>query len=75
MADRGHAHADQVLCRQVRQNVSVDIVVAERRLVLLKTELLKPTRDIDRHLWFQSWGDPASALYAAATISWERLPC
>ena len=49
MADRGDADGDQVLSRQVRQDVSVDIVVAERRLVLLKTELLKPTRDIDRH--------------------------
>jgi hypothetical protein len=40
MADRGHADGDQVLSRQVRQNVSVDFVVAERRLVLSKTELL-----------------------------------
>jgi hypothetical protein len=39
MADRGHADGDQVLSRQVRQDVSVDIVVAERRLVLSKTEL------------------------------------
>ena len=49
MADRGHADGDQVLGRQVRQDVPVDFVVAERRLVLRKTELLQPTRDIDRH--------------------------
>ena len=49
MTDRGDAEADQVLGRQVRQDVSVNEIVAERRLVLLKTELLQPTRDIDRH--------------------------
>ena len=37
---QGDAEADQVLSRQVRQDVSVDFVVAERRLVLSKTELL-----------------------------------
>ena len=50
MADRGHTKADQVLGCQFQQNVSVDEIVAERRAVLLKTELLKPTHDIDRHL-------------------------
>ena len=40
MANRGHANGDQVLSRQVRQDFSVDCVVAERRLVLRKTELL-----------------------------------
>ena len=40
MADRGHADGDPVLSRQVRQDVPVDFVVAERRLVLRKTELL-----------------------------------
>ena len=49
MADRGHADGDQVLGRQVRQDVSVDEIVAERWLVLLKAELLEPTRDIYRH--------------------------
>jgi len=50
MADRGHADGDQVVGRQVRQDVSIDFVVAKRRLVLSKTELLQPTRHIDRHL-------------------------
>jgi len=49
MADRGHADRDQVLSRQVRQDISVDFVITERRLVLFKTKLLKPTRDIDCH--------------------------
>ena len=59
MADRGHADGDQVLSRQVRQDVSVDFVVAERRLVLSKTELLQPTRDIDRHRRSPSSGEPS----------------
>jgi hypothetical protein len=50
MADRGHTDGNQVLGRQVRQDVPVDFAVAERRLVLLKTEPLQPARDIDRHL-------------------------
>jgi hypothetical protein len=37
MADRGHANANQVLGRQVRQNISVNIVVAERFFVSLET--------------------------------------
>src|SRR5712671_5564389 len=56
---RGHADGDQVLGRQVRQDVSVDEIVAERGLVLLKTELLKPTRDIDRHDGSHSSGSPS----------------
>ena len=40
MANRGHANGDQVLSRQVRQDFSVDFVVAERRLISLETELL-----------------------------------
>ena len=60
MADRGNTHADQVLGCQVWQDVPVDIVVAERRLVLLKTELPKPTRDIDRHPGHPLFNAPAS---------------
>ena len=59
MADRGHADGDQVLGRQVRQDVSVDEIVAECQLVLLKTKLLKPTRDINRHLKCQSRRKPS----------------
>ena len=77
MADRGHTDGDQVLSRQVRQDISVDIVVAERRLVLLKTELLKPTRYVDCHDGSQSSGrlsirrlrrDSNRAVY----LDWDR---
>ena len=59
MADRGHADGDQVLARQVGQDVSVDEIVAECQLVLLKTKLLKLTRDINRHLKYQSRREPS----------------
>ena len=39
MADQSNAQANQVLRRQVRENVSVDFIVAKGRLVLLKTGL------------------------------------
>ena len=68
MADRGHADGDQVLSRQVRQDLSVDFVVAERWLVLSKTELLQPTRDIDRHLRSLHQGDPASPARTTTAI-------
>jgi len=48
MAGRGHTKADQVLGCLFRQNVSVDEIVAERRAVLLKTELLNPTAGQNR---------------------------
>ena len=38
MADRGHAEADQVLGRQLRQDFPVDFVVAERRRVLFEPQ-------------------------------------
>jgi len=49
MADRSYADSDQVLARQVRQDVPVDIVVAKRCGVLRETELLQPNRYIHRH--------------------------
>jgi hypothetical protein len=44
MADQGNAEADQVLSRQVRQDVSVDLVVAERWHVALKAQIPQPRR-------------------------------
>ena len=38
MTDRGHAEGDKVLGRQVRQDVSVDIIVAERGRVLFEPQ-------------------------------------
>jgi hypothetical protein len=38
MADRGHADADQVIGRQLRQHFAIDIVVVERRRVLFEPQ-------------------------------------
>jgi hypothetical protein len=38
MADRGHADADQVVGRQLREYLGVDIVVTKRLLVLLEPQ-------------------------------------
>ena len=38
MANRGHAEADQVLRRKVRQYVGTDIIVAERLVVPLEPQ-------------------------------------
>jgi hypothetical protein len=42
MADRGHADADQVLGRQRRQHLSIDIIVAECRCVLFEPQPAQP---------------------------------
>ena len=44
MADRGHAQADQVVGRQLRQDLGIDIVVAERGHIALKAQALQPRR-------------------------------
>jgi hypothetical protein len=46
MADRGHAQADQVVGRQLRQDLGIDIVVAERWLVLFEPQPAQPRRHI-----------------------------
>ena len=46
MADRGHADADQVVGRQLRQHLGVDVVVAERLLVLLEPQTAQPGCDV-----------------------------
>ena len=46
MADRGHTDADQVLSRQLRQNLGIDIVVAKCGLVLLQTQAAQPSADV-----------------------------
>ena len=46
MADRGHADADQVLGRQLRQNFAIDIVVAECRRIALQAQILQPLRNV-----------------------------
>ncbi len=49
MTDRGHPHTDQVLSRQIGENVAIGIVFSECRDILRKAELLEPTRDIRSH--------------------------
>jgi hypothetical protein len=46
MADRGYADADQVVGRQLRQHLGVDIVVAERLLVLFEPQAVQPGCDV-----------------------------
>src|SRR5271169_5078035 len=44
MADRGYADADQVVGRQLRQHLAIDIVVAECRRVLFEPQSAQPRR-------------------------------
>jgi hypothetical protein len=44
VADRGHAKADQVIGRQLRQHLGIDIVVAESGLVSLEAQVAQPRR-------------------------------
>jgi hypothetical protein len=46
MADHRDAEVLEILDRQLRQHVAVDLVVAERRLVLPEAEAPQPTADI-----------------------------
>ena len=46
MADRGHADADQVVGRQLRQHIAIDIVVAECRRVLFKPQPAQPRHHV-----------------------------
>ena len=46
MADRRHAHADQVVGGQLGQHLGVDIVVTECRRILFKAQPAQPRRYI-----------------------------
>jgi hypothetical protein len=46
VADRGDAKADQVVGGQVGQDVAVDVVVAKRRRILVKTQFVEPIGDV-----------------------------
>src|SRR5438270_6332085 len=48
MADRGYAEAGQIVGRQLRQSLGVDIVVTKRGLVLLEREPAQPFGYIHR---------------------------
>ena len=44
MPDRGNAKILEILRRQLRQHLPVDLVVAERRRIALKAQTLQPRR-------------------------------
>jgi hypothetical protein len=49
MADRGHADADQVVARQLRQHFTVDVVVAKGWRILREAQPAQPLGDIHGH--------------------------
>ena len=59
MADRGDANLDQILGRQIRKNVGVNMVFAESRLVLPQTQPVKPSRNVHRRLL--TWQTPGAS--------------
>jgi hypothetical protein len=46
VADRDYADADQIFGRQLRQDLGVDIVVAERLLVSFEPQAVQPGCDV-----------------------------
>src|SRR5215831_6160430 len=50
MADRTDAKVLEILSRQTRQHIAIDIIVAEDRLVLLEPEPVEPCRNIHARL-------------------------
>jgi hypothetical protein len=50
MADRVDAKVLQILSRQPRHHIAIDIMVAEDRLVLLKPEPVEPCRNVHARL-------------------------
>jgi branched-chain amino acid transport system substrate-binding protein len=73
MTDRGDAEADQILGRQTRQNLAVDAIVAERRLVLREPRSPQKSRDIDAcHARFPTAG-AASACHSLQSSRSNRL--
>jgi hypothetical protein len=48
MSDRGYANAGQVVGRQLRQHLGVDIILAQRGRVLFEPEAAQPFGHIHR---------------------------
>jgi hypothetical protein len=61
MADRHHADLLEILGRQAGQHPFVDLVCAERRLVLLEPKTAEPCRNVHAR--------PSDAVKAALTIA------
>ena len=74
MADQSNAQANQVFRRQVRENVSVDFIVAKGRLVLLKTGCLSHPATSIAISCANHGGDPASPDCVATAMPRERIP-
>ena len=49
MANGGDADLLEIVGGQVRKNVAVDRVVAERGFVLAETEVIQPSAEIHKH--------------------------
>ena len=45
MTDRGHAEPDQILGREVHEDLGVDVVLPERLFVLSQPQTTQPGRD------------------------------
>jgi len=63
MADRGHADADQVVGRQRRQHLAIDIIVAECRRILFEPQPAQPRHYVHTVLLAPRSGSP----------SWKRI--
>ena len=72
--DQSDAEILQILGRQARQYPRVDLVRAERRLVLLEPEPPQPIRDIHRRHAPVTWTIAVSYAFAGITRVSARLP-
>jgi hypothetical protein len=70
VADRGHADADQIVGRQMRQHLGIDIVLAKRTLVLFETQALQPAPYVHRG---RPGGPRRSFLYSNGDVQ-HRMP-
>ncbi len=61
MADRGHADADQVLSRKLRQHLGVNIAFSESGRVSLETQAPQPRRYVHQ-------APPSSSSSALASL-------
>ena len=50
VADRGDANPDQVIGRQIGDDLGVNVVLAERLLVLPQAETVQPSRNVHGRL-------------------------
>ena len=58
MADRGNAEFPQILRRQLRQHLPIDLVVAEGRHIALQAQALQPRRYVHAVILGSRSGNP-----------------